>query len=60
MTVDFKVHYISGNPYAASLKIMVDGLAAYAQEVRDGTFPGREHQFGIPREEIDRLLKMLG
>ena len=34
---------------------MVDGVRAYAEEVRSRTFPGSQHTYGIAPEELDRL-----
>jgi 3-methyl-2-oxobutanoate hydroxymethyltransferase len=34
---------------------MVEGVKAYADEVRARTFPGPEHTYSIPPEELDRL-----
>jgi 3-methyl-2-oxobutanoate hydroxymethyltransferase len=41
--------------YAAVGEAMVAGVAAYAQEVRDRTFPGPQHSYGIAPEELERL-----
>lgn len=32
-----------------------DGLAAYARDVRTGTFPGPEHSFSMQAEELSRI-----
>jgi 3-methyl-2-oxobutanoate hydroxymethyltransferase len=37
---------------------MVRGVAAYAQEVRGRVFPGPEHTYSIPPEELERLKEM--
>jgi 3-methyl-2-oxobutanoate hydroxymethyltransferase len=34
---------------------MIKGVSAYADEVRHRTFPGPEHSYTIPPEELDRL-----
>jgi 3-methyl-2-oxobutanoate hydroxymethyltransferase len=34
---------------------MVEGVSAYAAEVRARSFPGEEHSYGVAPEEIDRL-----
>jgi 3-methyl-2-oxobutanoate hydroxymethyltransferase len=41
-------------------KMIVDGLSQYAQEVRGGVFPAREHTFTIKKEELDRLNEIVG
>jgi 3-methyl-2-oxobutanoate hydroxymethyltransferase len=41
--------------YAAVGEAMVAGVTAYAQEVRDRTFPGPQHSYGIAPEELERL-----
>ncbi len=46
--------------YADLGKQIVEGLGEYAREVRDGTFPGREHSFTIPTEELEKLRSSLG
>jgi 3-methyl-2-oxobutanoate hydroxymethyltransferase len=37
---------------------MVRGVTAYADEVRGRTFPGPEHGYSIPPEELERLKKL--
>jgi 3-methyl-2-oxobutanoate hydroxymethyltransferase len=37
---------------------MVRGVSAYAQEVRGRVFPGPEHTYSIPPEELERLKEM--
>jgi 3-methyl-2-oxobutanoate hydroxymethyltransferase len=41
--------------YAAIGAEMVRGVRAYAEEVRNRTFPGPEHSYGIAPEELERL-----
>ena len=41
--------------YAAIGEAMVEGVAAYANEVRERTFPGPQHSYGIAPEELERL-----
>ena len=41
--------------YAAIGEAMVRGVSAYAEEVRNRTFPGPEHSYGIAPEELERL-----
>lgn len=38
--------------YADLHSATVEGLARYAAEVRDGTYPGPEHCYGIPDDEL--------
>jgi len=46
--------------YADLGKQIVEGLSQYAHEVREGSFPGREHSFTIPTEELEKLRGSLG
>jgi len=39
---------------------MRDGLAAFADAVRTGAFPGPEHTYGITADELDQLRALLG
>jgi 3-methyl-2-oxobutanoate hydroxymethyltransferase len=41
--------------YAAVGEAMVDGVRAYAEEVRSRVFPGPQHGYSIAPEELDRL-----
>src|ERR687898_1071860 len=41
--------------YAAIGEAMVDGVRAYAEEVRSRAFPGPQHGYGIAPEELERL-----
>ena len=41
--------------YAAVGAAMVAGVTAYAEEVRNRTFPGPQHSYGIAPEELERL-----
>jgi 3-methyl-2-oxobutanoate hydroxymethyltransferase len=41
--------------YAAIGEAMVDGVRAYAEEVRSRVFPGPQHGYGIAPEELERL-----
>jgi 3-methyl-2-oxobutanoate hydroxymethyltransferase len=41
--------------YAAIGQAMVEGVTAYANEVRDRTFPAPQHSYGIAPEELERL-----
>jgi hypothetical protein len=34
---------------------MSEAFSAYRDEVRSGAFPGPEHQYPIPAEELDAL-----
>jgi 3-methyl-2-oxobutanoate hydroxymethyltransferase len=47
-------------PYAKLHDTIVEALRTYNQEVRDNTFPGPEHQFGMKEEVLDDLKKELG
>jgi 3-methyl-2-oxobutanoate hydroxymethyltransferase len=46
--------------YADVGKIITDGLAQYAREVREGEFPAPEHEFKISRDELSKLKELLG
>jgi 3-methyl-2-oxobutanoate hydroxymethyltransferase len=39
---------------------MVAGVAEYAREVRDGTFPGPEHSYSIDEDELSRFRAAFG
>ena len=41
-------------------EVILNGLKQYVQEVSENTFPQPENWFGMPDEEYDELLKMLG
>ncbi len=41
-------------------EVILNGLQQYCREVTDKTFPQPENWFGMPDEEYDDLLKMLG
>src|SRR5919107_1641214 len=41
--------------YASVGEEMVDGVRAYAEEVRSRAFPGPQHGYGIAPEELERL-----
>lgn len=41
-------------------EVILNGLQQYVNEVADGTFPGKEHYFGIKDEEYDELIRDLG
>ena len=41
--------------YAAIGEAMVDGVRAYAEEVRSRAFPAPQHSYGIAPEELERL-----
>nr|WP_245534009.1 3-methyl-2-oxobutanoate hydroxymethyltransferase [Effusibacillus pohliae] len=45
--------------YAGLYETMVDAVRTYAQEVREGTFPGPDHQFGMKEEVIAALKREL-
>ena len=46
--------------YAAIGEAMVDGVRAYAEEVRSRAFPGPQHSYGIAPEELERLRAAVG
>jgi 3-methyl-2-oxobutanoate hydroxymethyltransferase len=41
-------------------KVILDGLRDYAREVTERAFPRPENWFGMPDEEFDELLRLLG
>jgi len=41
-------------------KVILDGLKAYAREVGEKAFPQPENWFGMPDEEYEELLRLLG
>ena len=40
-------------------EVILNGLQQYVTEVGDGTFPAKEHYFGMKDEEYDELIKSL-
>ncbi len=46
--------------YADLLDAMADGVAAYAREVRDGSFPAQEHAYGMTEAELARFRELRG
>ncbi|HEY5882222.1 MAG TPA: 3-methyl-2-oxobutanoate hydroxymethyltransferase [Nakamurella sp.] len=44
--------------YADLLDAMADGVADYAREVRDGSFPAAEHAYGIDETELARFREL--
>jgi 3-methyl-2-oxobutanoate hydroxymethyltransferase len=38
---------------------MVEGVRAYAEEVRDGRFPGPEHAYNVDAEELERFREVI-
>jgi 3-methyl-2-oxobutanoate hydroxymethyltransferase len=46
--------------FADAGQMIKDGLKQYAQEVSERTFPQPENWFGMPDEEYDELLSLLG
>jgi len=50
---DFKPKFVK--TFADVGKVMREGLEAYVREVRDGTFPAKEHTFGIKDEVLEKL-----
>lgn len=45
--------------YAALHDAMVEGVAAFAREVRDGTYPGEEHGYGMDEGELRRVEELI-
>lgn len=45
--------------YAEVRRVSVEGVAAYASEVRSGAYPAPEHTYGMPEAEITRLRELL-
>lgn len=45
--------------YADLRGAMVDGVAAYAREVREGSYPAPEHEYRMPEDESSRLREAL-
>lgn len=45
--------------YADVRRVSVDGVAAYAAEVRSGAYPAAEHGYGMPADEASRLQEVL-
>jgi 3-methyl-2-oxobutanoate hydroxymethyltransferase len=41
-------------------EVILNGLKQYVQEVTENTFPQPENWFGMPDEEYEELMKMLG
>lgn len=46
--------------YADVRTAMVDGVAAYAREVRAGEYPAPEHEYRMPQGEVARMGDVLG
>lgn len=46
--------------YADLRGAMVDGVAAYTRDVRDGSYPAPEHEYRMPEAEAARLREALG
>ncbi len=40
-------------------EVATNAFAAYASEVREGTFPDAEHSYEMPAEEADKLVEAL-
>jgi 3-methyl-2-oxobutanoate hydroxymethyltransferase len=45
--------------FAEAKHAMVEGMRAYAEEVRDGRFPGAEHTYSIDAEELERFREVI-
>jgi 3-methyl-2-oxobutanoate hydroxymethyltransferase len=46
--------------YAQLRAEMVHAVATFAADVREGRYPGEEHEYGIDEEELERLREVLG
>ena len=45
--------------FAESKQAMVEGMRAYAEEVRDGRFPAAEHAYSIDPAELERFREVI-
>jgi 3-methyl-2-oxobutanoate hydroxymethyltransferase len=45
--------------FAEAKSAMVDGMRAYAEEVRDGRFPAQEHTYTIDPAELERFREVI-
>jgi 3-methyl-2-oxobutanoate hydroxymethyltransferase len=45
--------------YAELLPEMVRAVSSFASEVREGRYPGEEHEYGIESEELEKLKRVL-
>lgn len=45
--------------YADLRGTMIDGVTAYAREVREGAYPASEHEYRMPQAELARMKEML-
>jgi len=45
--------------FAESKQAMVEGMRAYAEEVRDGRFPAAEHAYSIEPAELERFREVI-
>ena len=45
--------------FAEAKRVMVDGMRAYSEDVRDGRFPAEEHNYSIEPEELDRFREVI-
>lgn len=57
ITNDYMPRFVK--KYGSLYETMVDAVQSYNKEVRDGTFPGPEHAFGMKEETIAALKKEL-
>jgi ketopantoate hydroxymethyltransferase len=44
--------------YAQLGPVIVEAIAAYCQEVREGTFPSRTHSFHLDKVELQKFLML--
>jgi 3-methyl-2-oxobutanoate hydroxymethyltransferase len=45
--------------FAEAKQAMVEGMRAYAEEVRDGRFPAQEHSYSIEPAELERFREVI-
>ena len=45
--------------FAEGKQAMVEGMRAYAEEVRDGRFPAEEHTYSIEPDELERFREVI-
>jgi 3-methyl-2-oxobutanoate hydroxymethyltransferase len=45
--------------FAEAKHVMVEGMRAYAAEVRDGRFPAEEHTYSIEPGELERFREVI-
>jgi 3-methyl-2-oxobutanoate hydroxymethyltransferase len=45
--------------FAEAKRVMIEGMRAYAEEVREGRFPAEEHNYSIDPGELDRFREVI-